>query len=814
MNAVGSTSFSIGTLQPGSTGQVFATGNFPSSTPNGATGSISVTMNVANGSNGNASKNVTANNPNPPTTTTTNPGTTTTTTGGPGSTTTTTTGGGGGGGSTTTTTSPPPAANYGVDVGRSTFEVALGDQIDWSVRSWSAGNLDLTGHGWTVTLPAETVVQSFYTGGWSPSSVTAQFEYRVGGSWTNIGTFNGTHRAWYNLPSGTNAVRATFNGGGALPQSFNVNDSHRIRATAQRPDRDGGWYTTPRSVQACGSFTSTNAGSRSDCASSTVIVPAARPAPQLWVETGDLRPTSDLTLRVRAGNDWAAQLPLIDPFLALHLPDELEYDSWEYIGAGPTPAATIIDDYGSPGRTLLRWDFNETFNVGMSRDIRVYVKVAMGVPVGNHPITLLEHTNDPTHLVECPVSNIADGADVDQDGSTSELLCGITRSYYVNEAAITEAVMLVRGEPGLDPLDWTTLEPPTTPCPDIDGYTFYPCVAQTKSLGATDYRLEVYNAGNVELTDFTLYNTLPFIGDSGVSPVLTGFPRGSEWRPSLQSPLSVVEAPPGVVIEYSVETNPCRNEIGPGGNWPTGCIDDWGPPPGDLRLVQAIRIRGDFPAGQRWQGGDAIILEYDMDASQGSPFGGEIGWTSFAYQTERADDGLELPASEPRKTGMAIKAPDNGIGTTIWLDENRNGVREAGEPGLNEIRVELYREDGTLEAVTYSDNLRGDPSQPGFYFFGDREPGRYYVQFELPRTGWNIMLPDQGGDDTIDSDASILTARTPIIDLGANDFQLSWDLAYFVPLGPLECDADGSEIDPLDDLSDRREVNDRLPCPN
>ena len=150
----------------------------------------------------------------------------------------------------------------------------------------------------------------------------------------------------------------------------------------------------------------------------------------------------------------------------------------------------------------------------------------------------------------------------------------------------------------------------------------------------------------------------------------------------------------------------------------------------------------------------------------------------------------------------------------MWLDADRDGIREAGEPGINGVRVELYREDGTLEAVTYSDDLRGDTSQPGFYFFGDRDPGRYYVQFELPRPGWNIMLPDQGNDDTVDSDASILTARTPIIDLGANDFQLNWDLAYFVPLGPLECDADGAEIDPLDDLSDRRQVNDRLPCPN
>jgi hypothetical protein len=163
---------------------------------------------------------------------------------------------------------------------------------------------------------------------------------------------------------------------------------------------------------------------------------------------------------------------------------------------------------------------------------------------------------------------------------------------------------------------------------------------------------------------------------------------------------------------------------------------------------------------------------------------------------------------------MVIKAPDNGVGTTIWLDLDRDGIRETGEPGLNGFRVELFHSDGTLEAVTFSDNLRGDPSQPGFYFFGDRPPGDYYVQFSPAPIGWNVMLPNQGGDDSIDSDASITTLRTPVFTLGANDFQLSWDLAYFTPLGPLECDPTANGLDPTASITDRRGINDPLECPN
>ncbi len=835
---VGVQSFTIGDIQPGSTGQIFATAKFPSSAPHGAVGVATAVMDVGSGQNATSDKSIAANNPPPPTTTTTTttststtstsststtstpPTTTTTTTpasttsstlGGPGTTSTTTstttT-------STTTTTTAPPAANYGVDKNRSNSEVALGEAVDWMLRTWSWGNLDVSGLGWSDELPPQTVADSFYTGLWTPSTVTATFEYRVGGTWSVIGTVDGDDGVWYVLPSETSQVRATFNGGGAVPQTFNVYDPHRVRTTGSRPDRNGNWYTLPAIPNNCASWVSNNAGTRDDCASTRLIEPAARPAPDIWVETGNLKPTSEVSFLVRVANSWNAQVDFVDPFLAFHMPDELDYVGWEYVSGGPDPAITVLPDHGAAGRTLLRFDWSETLVPGGSRDVRVFATVGMGVPIGHYPIGVLSQTNTPTSNIECAGSQAADGADVDQDGDTAEQLCSLSRSVYVGEAVLTEAVMLVRGEPALDPLDWSTLQPPAQPCPDIGVYTFYPCVAQTKSLGQSDYRLEVFNAGNVALTDFTLYNTLPFVGDSGVTPVLSGFARGSEWRPSLQSPLVIVEAPPGVTIEYSSETNPCRNELGAGGTWPSGCIDDWGPPPPDLRLVQAIRIRGEFPAGNRWEGGVGIVVEYDMDASQGSPFGGEIGWTSFGYQVERADNGLELPASEPRKTGMVIKAPDNGVGSIVWLDEDRNGIRDPGELGINGVEVTLFRQDGSVEAVTFTDNLQGDPAQPGFYFFGDRSPGTYYVQFEAPRPGWNVMLPNQGNDDTVDSDASMSTLRTPLIVLGLDDFQLSWDLAYFAPLGPLDCDASGAVFDPTNTAADRREVNDRLQCPN
>ncbi|HEC08771.1 MAG TPA: hypothetical protein ENI86_04265, partial [Acidimicrobiales bacterium] len=546
--------------------------------------------------------------------------------------------------------------------------------------------------------------------------------------------------------------------------------------------------------------------------------PAARPRPYIWVETSNLKPTDEATFLLRIQNNWNAQLPLIQPFIAHHLPPGLEYVGWEQVSSGPAPTVTVLDDYGEPGRTLVRFDLAQTLARGQSFDIRIRVKVAAGETLGWHPTEVLAGTNRTEHFVECATSTKRDTYDVDFDGNVLERLCLGTTSYYVNQAAQTEARMLVKGAAGLPPLDWTTLQEPNQPCPDIGGFTYYPCVAQTTSLGQTDYQLEVQNTGNVDLTDFTLVNTLPFVGDTFVTQGLSSFPRESDWRPTLRAPLQVVEAPSGaqIDIEYSTQTNPCRPELAgqPAGSaWPIGCVDDWGPAPADLGLVQAVRLHGEFPAGTRWGAGEKIVVAYNLTASHGSPFGGEIGWTSFGYIATRADTGFELAPAEPRKTGMVIKPPDNGVGDFVWLDEDRDGLQDADEPGLNGVRVQLFRADGTFEDETTTSYLQGDTSKPGYFFFGDRFPGSYYLRFEDPRVGWNVTTPDAGADNA-DSDGNILSLETPVFQLGQNQFLLDWDQGYFVPGGPISCTDSTIPFDPTDTDPSRRQVNDPIPCPS
>src|SRR5690606_14142759 len=87
--------------------------------------------------------------------------------------------------------------------------------------------------------------------------------------------------------------------------------------------------------------------------------------------------------------------------------------------------------------------------------------------------------------------------------------------------------------------------------------------------GPMDYKLVLTNTSNVSVTNITLVDIFPHVGDIGVVDLK---PRDSEWRPNLQGPVlstgSSVASP--LTIYYSTAPNPCRPELAS-----TACVDDW-----------------------------------------------------------------------------------------------------------------------------------------------------------------------------------------------------------------------------------------------
>ena len=93
------------------------------------------------------------------------------------------------------------------------------------------------------------------------------------------------------------------------------------------------------------------------------------------------------------------------------------------------------------------------------------------------------------------------------------------------------------------------------------------------------------------------------------------------------------------------------------------------------------------------------------------------------------------------------------IGSTIFSDNNNNGVQDPGEDSLGSgsttgkvVTVELYDANtGALVAVTTTD-------ANGSYFFGNLPAGDYVVEFTPPASLPVSSTPTNTADDQVDGD--------------------------------------------------------------
>ena len=93
---------------------------------------------------------------------------------------------------------------------------------------------------------------------------------------------------------------------------------------------------------------------------------------------------------------------------------------------------------------------------------------------------------------------------------------------------------------------------------------------------------------------------------------------------------------------------------------------------------------------------------------------------------------------------IAGDEPPGMISGIVWMDENRNGFREADESGFSDITVRLFAtvpsaQNAEEEGNPFSrQNLEGgafgstETGADGTYNFSDIPPGTYFVEFERP----------------------------------------------------------------------------------
>lgn len=100
-------------------------------------------------------------------------------------------------------------------------------------------------------------------------------------------------------------------------------------------------------------------------------------------------------------------------------------------------------------------------------------------------------------------------------------------------------------------------------------------------------------------------------------------------------------------------------------------------------------------------------------------------------------------------------------GDRVWLDLNRDGVQDAGEPGVSNVLVTLYNSTVTPVRYTYTD-------VNGYYLFTDVTPGSYTAGVSLPPAF--VFSPNNGAvSAAVNSDIIPATGKTALFTVNAGD---------------------------------------------
>ena len=119
------------------------------------------------------------------------------------------------------------------------------------------------------------------------------------------------------------------------------------------------------------------------------------------------------------------------------------------------------------------------------------------------------------------------------------------------------------------------------------------------------------------------------------------------------------------------------------------------------------------------------------------------------------------------------------LGNFVWDDLNANGVQDSGEPGIDNVGVELLDSTG----ASFSIPVTTTTDSSGLWSFTNLLPADYRVKFTAPSGGWNFTATGKGTTAT-DSNAA-LTGITPVITLnsGINNTTIDAGLYKFAALG-------------------------------
>lgn len=139
------------------------------------------------------------------------------------------------------------------------------------------------------------------------------------------------------------------------------------------------------------------------------------------------------------------------------------------------------------------------------------------------------------------------------------------------------------------------------------------------------------------------------------------------------------------------------------------------------------------------------------------------------------DNPLECQATRTIPFRVITESCQVKIGDRVWNDKNKNGVQDNNEEGIGGVKVILSRV-GTQ--ITHVDSVLTD--SVGMYMFLT-DPGNYKLTFVPPIPGFRAPMPDQGGNDTKDSDIDTLNFMTPVYTVALHNNNFTVDAGFIIP---------------------------------
>ena len=148
-----------------------------------------------------------------------------------------------------------------------------------------------------------------------------------------------------------------------------------------------------------------------------------------------------------------------------------------------------------------------------------------------------------------------------------------------------------------------------------------------------------------------------------------------------------------------------------------------------------------------------------------------------------------LPKNNPT-IDAALYSPKGSIGNFVWKDLNNNGRQDAGEPGVNGVKVTLYLALGGLPGTAIDSMLTANR---GIYTFTNLPKGDYIIKIDLTTLPDSCLLSTNanaaGVPDSLDSDfgpsgLSPVVSIDPVVP-GLSQNNPTIDAALYSPKGSI-----------------------------